>query len=408
MSLTQFSINHRLGWALLRGVIVGLLSSGSSVAEARDLIWRSSSSQPTGESIPLPQLQESDSNHISSAILLTAQEFQKSDNPSRLNWRESRDRSQTLKQGAANHVSEVRQPKRNTTTSSDPRVKQLSQSLSASSSASQLSSSKNEVSEATPTAKFAQNEVDPPTSREELIEQLSVPKPDLEEITVVTERGAPAIGISVPSGFGATSGQFFTGLTFQGTTRRAPKADAGFSFGLGLGDPENSIGVDLVYTSFSTVRSTPFDTGSTSIKIHRRLGETSSAAIGVENFMRYGEFDADINYYGSLTNIFTLRENPTDLFGSLAVTLGLGSGRFRELPDIREDDETINIFGSAGLRVSEQFSLVGAYTGNTITLGASVAPFREIPLVITPSVTDLTGEFDPRFILTIGYGTSLF
>jgi len=407
MSLTQVSIGHRLRRALLRGVIVGLLSSGNSVAEARDLIWTASSSQADSESIPLTQLQQSDSNPISSARLLTAEEFQNPENPSRLNWRESRDRSQTLKQGVANHVSEVRQLKRNTTTSSDPRVKQLSQSLSASSSASQLSSSKNEVSEATPTAKFAQNEVDPP-SREELIEQLSVPKPDLEEITVVTERGAPAIGISVPSGFGATSGQFFAGLTFQGTTRLGPKADAGFSFGLGLGDPENSIGVDLVYTSFSTVRSTPFDTGSTSIKIHRRLGETSSAAIGVENFVRYGNFDADINYYGSLTNLFALRENPTDLFGSLAVTLGLGSGRFRELPDIREDNETINIFASAGLRVSEQFSLVGAYTGNTITLGASVAPFKEIPLVITPSVTDLTGEFDPRFILTIGYGTSLF
>lgn len=478
MSLTQVSIGHRLGQALLRGVIVGLLSSGSSVAEARDLIWTASSSQAASESIPLPQLEEFDTNQISFETVLTAEELQdtiralelvptfsisssaknqtqeeqlrqlqhkqsapyqltstqlqtlrdlfsglsqaelttlnqrlknqKAENPSPLSGGdESRDRYQALPQTSANSLSEVGQPTRNRTISSNLTPKQLAQSLSASSSASQLSSSSNENSAAIPTANFAQNEVDSP-SREELIEQLSVPEPDLESLLVETQKGAPAIALSVPSGFGGSQGQFFASLTFQEQTRTSDKSDAGFGFGLGLGNPEEVIGFDLIYSSFSTIRSAPFDTGSVSLKIHRHLSDTSSAAIGVENLIRYGNFDADTNYFGSFTNIFALRENPTELFNSLAVTVGLGSGRFREIDDIREGDETINIFGSVGLRVNEQFSLLGTYTGNTLAVGGSAAPFRDIPLVITPRVQDLTGEFDPRFILTVGYGTSLF
>jgi hypothetical protein len=257
---------------------------------------------------------------------------------------------------------------------------------------------------------ITQNDLNNAT-RKQLIENLLVPNPDLDNITTVTEKGTPAIAINVPTGFGTSSGQFFAGLGFQAsTTGGNGDSDATFSFGLGLGEPEESIGFDLTYTSFSTVRSTPFDTGGVSAKLHRRLSPTSSVAIGVENFIRYGNFDADISYYGSFTNIFSLRENPTDPFSSLAVTAGVGSGRFRTFEDILDDNDTVNVFGSLGLKVTPQFSLVGAYTGNTTTLGASVAPFEDIPLVITPAVTDLTGEFsdNPRFVLTIGYGTNLF
>ena len=311
---------------------------------------------------------------------------------------------QSLRQTSVNNFSNVQQEARVTLRDSETVV------FSPSSQKTQNNFKTNPPAESTADTDFAQSPSSNAT-REELIEQLLVPEPDLEKVTVVTERGAPAIGISVPSGFGATNGQFFAGLNFQDSTRNGNgDDDASFSFGLGLGNPEESVGLDLTYTSFSTFRSAPFDTGGFSLKVHRRLSATSSAAVGVENFIRYGEFDADVNYYGSYTNVFSLRENPTEPFSSFAVTVGLGSGRFRQNDDIQEDNETINIFGSAGLKITRQFSVVGAYTGNTLTLGASIAPFREIPLVITPAFTDLTGEFsdDPRFLFTIGYGTRLF
>jgi len=311
---------------------------------------------------------------------------------------------QNLRQTSVNNLSNVQPEARVTLGDSETVV------FSPSSQKNQSNVKTNPPAESTANTDLAQTQSSN-TTREALIEQLLVPEPDLEKVTVVTERGAPAIGISVPTGFGATNGQVYAGLNFQDSTRNGNgDDDASFSFGLGLGDPEESVGLDLTYTSFSTFRSAPFDTGGVSIKVHRRLSATSSVAVGVENFIRYGEFDADINYYGSYTNVFSLRDNPTEPFSSLAVTVGLGSGRFRQIDDIQEDNETINIFGTAGLKITRQFSVVGAYTGNTLTLGASVAPFREIPLVITPAFTDLTGEFsdNPRFLLTIGYGTRLF
>lgn len=429
MSLTQVSIGHRLRRALLRGVIVGLLSSGNSVAEARDLIWTASSSQAASESIPLPQLEEFDTNQISFETVLTTEELQDTIRalelvPTFSISSSAKKQTQIIEEQLRQLQQKQSAPYQLTSTQLQT-LRDLFSGLSQAELTTLNQRLKNQKAEnpshlsggdesrdryqALPqtSANFAQNEVDSP-SREELIEQLSVPEPDLESLLVETQKGAPAIALSVPSGFGGSQGQFFASLTFQEQTRTSDKSDAGFGFGLGLGNPQETIGFDLIYSSFSTIRSAPFDTGSVSLKIHRRLSESSSAAIGVENLIRYGDFDADTNYYGSFTNIFALQENPNDLFNSLAVTVGLGSGRFREIDDIQERDETINIFGSVGLRVSEQFSLLGAYTGNTLALGVSAAPFREIPLVITPQVTDLTGEFDPRFILTVGYGTRLF
>ncbi|AFZ44950.1 hypothetical protein PCC7418_2818 [Halothece sp. PCC 7418] len=338
---------------------------------------------------------------------------QKSDNPFQLDASAIARLRQNLQETSANNLSEVKQPARVTLQSSNPRPEQEVVSSPSPKDEIQVTTTKptppqNQRQNQPRKLQVTQNNT---ASREELVQNLLVPEPATEEIIVATERSAPAISISVPTGYGARHGQLFSGLDFQDSTRNGDGSDdASFGFGLGIGDPEDSIGVNLTYTSFSTVRSTPFDTGGVSLKLHRILGTTTSAAIGAENFIRYGDFDAETSYYGSVTNIFALRDNITEPFSSLAVTLGVGSGRFRQFDDIEEDNETVNIFGSAGLRVTEQFSLVGAYTGNTLALGASLAPFKEFPLVITPAFTDLTGEFsdDPRFILSVGYGTRLF
>ncbi|MDR9402008.1 MAG: hypothetical protein RI580_01070 [Halothece sp. Uz-M2-17] len=479
MLFNKLSIGYHFGWGLLGSMMVGILSGGTPVAEARDLIWKPASS-PSSNNISSESQQSAE--NTASEMVLTAEELQdtirgleliatldissseinqtqtikqelktlqqkqsghyqlsadqlqrlrrifsvlreaeltainqllfnqKSDQPFALNSSAIARLRQNLKQTSVNNLSDVQQPARVTLRSSDSNPRQGVVSSPA---------VKNEVQVTTkPEPTPSQNQprrLDitqrPGATREELIQNLLVPQPDTEDIAVTIERGAPAISISVPTGYGANHGQFYSSLGFQGSTRNGDGSDdATFSFGLGLGDPEESVGVNLTYSSFSTIRSTPFDTGGVSLKAHRILSDTASAAIGVENFIRYGDFDADASFYGAVTNIFRLQDNLTKPFSSLAVTVGLGSGRFRQFDDIEEDNETINLFGSAGLVVTEQFSLVGAYTGNTLTLGASVAPFKEVPLVITPAITDLTGEFsdDPRFILSIGYGTRLF
>ncbi len=253
-------------------------------------------------------------------------------------------------------------------------------------------------------------------SREELIDRLLIPDPTTETIALGQDRTAPALGLNVPSGFGSEWGQVFAGIGYQASTRPVPPStepndeDGAFAVGMGFGDPQDAVGLEATYASFGTFRSGAFSTGSVSFKLHRRLGNTSSVAVGVENLIQYGGADGQTSYYGTVTNVFNLTEDPTDAFSRLVVTAGLGSGRFREFQDTVEGNDTINVFGSVGLQIAEPVSLLAAYTGQTLTIGTSVAPFANIPLVITPSVTDITSDFidSPRFVITIGYGDRLF
>ncbi len=68
-------------------------------------------------------------------------------------------------------------------------------------------------------------------------------------------------------------------------------------------------------------------------------------------------------------------------------------------------ENSVNVFGSVGLRVAETVSLIADWTGQDLTIGASIAPFRNLPLVITPAVADITDNAGDgaRFILGVGY-----
>ncbi len=262
----------------------------------------------------------------------------------------------------------------------------------------------------------SEDEAEP--NRDQSQERLRIPDPETERVGIIADDlPSPAIGINVPTGFGAEWGDVFGGITYQGSTRAVPPAteaqddDGAFAIGTGFGDASEAVGLEVVYTSFSTFRSGPFSTGGFSVKLHRKLTNTSSIALGVENLVKYGGGDTDTSVYGSYTNIFRLKDNPSKPFSELAVTAGLGGGRFRQFEDVLEDNDTVNVFGSLGLRIAEPISLVTAYTGQTLTIGTSIAPFEDTPIVITPAVTDLTGDSinnNARFVITVGIGDRLF
>jgi hypothetical protein len=74
----------------------------------------------------------------------------------------------------------------------------------------------------------------------------------------------------------------------------------------------------------------------------------------------------------------------------------------------------VNVFGSVAVRVVEPVSLIADWNGQTLSLGVSIKPFLDIPLVITPGLTDIVGDntngtgFNGlnglRFTLGVGYG----
>ena len=59
-----------------------------------------------------------------------------------------------------------------------------------------------------------------------------------------------------------------------------------------------------------------------------------------------------------------------------------------------------------GVRATEWAGLVADWTGQDLNLGVSLAPLTSFPLVITPTLADVTGNAGDkvRFMLGAGFG----
>ena len=86
--------------------------------------------------------------------------------------------------------------------------------------------------------------------------------------------------------------------------------------------------------------------------------------------------------------------------------MGVGGGQFRSEDDILNGVDSVGVYGGVALRVVEQVNVITEWSGQDLSVGVSFVPFRNIPLVISPSVTDITGTAGDgtRFILGVGYG----
>lgn len=226
--------------------------------------------------------------------------------------------------------------------------------------------------------------------------------------------GLPAQGVSpnvtivTPSAYGQTFGDIGFGVGFQSRTRFTNDADGSFGLGIGLGDPEQAIGVDVGITSVSTIRRSPFTAGTISLKLNRNLPEDFVIAVGIQGLATWGITDAGSSVYGVVTKQFRLNENPNASFSRLYLSVGTGGGQFRSESDVQNGVGSVGVFGSAALRIANPVNAIVEWTGQDLTLGFSITPFSDLPLVITPAITDVTGNAGngTRFILGIGYGLS--
>ena len=220
-------------------------------------------------------------------------------------------------------------------------------------------------------------------------------------------RISPSVSIGTPSAYGKSWRSASVGLGLQARTRFSNLADGGFGMGIGFGNGYETVGLDVGIGVADLLGDTARD-GSISFKLHRRLPDDFAVAVGVNHAIRWGETDGGSSVYGVVTKMFRLREKVTDPLSRLYVSAGVGSGQFRSESQIQEDIDSLGVFGSVTLQVVPQANAIAEWTGQDLTLGLSVAPFQNLPLVITPAVTDITGNAGDgsRFILGIGYGFS--
>jgi len=213
---------------------------------------------------------------------------------------------------------------------------------------------------------------------------------------------APSSGFLTPSAYGADSREAYIGIAGV-TAGNNTDLDGSSSFGIGFGDATESIGVEI-NAAIISLRDEFAEDGSIGVKVHRYFPDAGKVAValGWSNPIAWGAAEnAADTFYGVLTRRFDLN---TERRMPLTASLGIGTGSFRSQSAIDDGDNTPNLFGSVSMRVRQQVSVIGSWTGRSLGVAASAAPFS-LPLVLTvgfSDITDLTPD-GTRFQGTLGY-----
>lgn len=214
---------------------------------------------------------------------------------------------------------------------------------------------------------------------------------------------SPSTTILTPSAYGKSWRQASVGFGFQHRTRFTDLVDGAFGVGIGFGDARKYVGLDVGLTMTDLDN---FERGIISFKLHRRLPNLFAVAVGVNDAISWGPGDIDgPSPYGVVSKTFILKEDTKDLFSRVYVSAGLGTGRYRTENNVFTDDDTPGVFGSLALRVVDPMNVIAEWSGQDLSIGLSLRPFREIPLIFTPAITDVTGTAGDgvRFIFGVGY-----
>ena len=216
-------------------------------------------------------------------------------------------------------------------------------------------------------------------------------------------RASPSITIINPSAYGASWGSAGIGFGFQERVRFVDQSDGVIGLGFGLGNPQTSIGAQVGISLVDV--DAPFRDGAINLKLHRRLPQDFAVALGVQGLATWGNTDGGSSVFGVATKRLKLRRDRTKLFSEIYTTLGVGGGQFRSESDINEGNENVGVFGSLAIKVSRPIGLVAEWTGQDVTFGVPLVPFRKLPLVVVPAITDITGSAGDgtRFIFGLGY-----
>jgi len=216
-------------------------------------------------------------------------------------------------------------------------------------------------------------------------------------------RAQPGVAASSPMGFGPSRGDIFAGFGYQ-AKNTAGAQDGALSVGGGFLDPNEMVGIEVVLTSLSTIRSGFGSRMVGGVKAHKNVNGWG-LGLGVEGlFLNGNDFDTEPSIYLAGTRVLNVREAAT--FNRATVNFGLGNGRFQSAENFAAGETGIGFFLSSSIQVNEWSSAILDYTGAQVNLALSFVPFAKLPLVITPSMNDITGEAGDKARLSLGAGMS--
>ncbi len=218
----------------------------------------------------------------------------------------------------------------------------------------------------------------------------------------------PGFTFGAPSGLVPGCGVAFAGVS--GTTSSNIDTDGAVSGGVGWGDPMSSVGgaVSLGVGSIDPRDGGAFNRGSLNVSLgHTFTKHGFGASIGVTNvdlWHKSREDRVDESLYAALTKLL-----PND-FAPVIITAGLGNNGYtdvgRSLTAKQRKDE-VDVFAAGAVYLIPQVALVLDYTSGITTLGTSIVPFPDYPIIIGLGAQDLTTELSEdqiKFVGTIGAG----
>jgi len=227
-----------------------------------------------------------------------------------------------------------------------------------------------------------------------------------EQASSVTGRAQPGVAASSPIGFGPGRGDIFAGIGYQNQSAVGTESDGSLSAGMGFFNASDMAGLEVVVTSLSTIRSGFGSRMVGALKVHKTMPNNIGVGVGIEGIKLVGEdFDTDPSFYVAATMVKTLRE-ATSPFNTATLNIGLGNGRFQNADDFAAGESGIGFFASGALRLNWFSSAIVDYTGAAVNIAASFTPSKTLPLVITPSINDLSGAAGEAGRLALGVGFS--
>ncbi len=248
------------------------------------------------------------------------------------------------------------------------------------------------------------------------IEQLQERVADLERLPLnpVTRGASPGIGANIPTAWGAYKGDLGIGFGLQQLRFNRQDYDAAAGLTFGLGNPSGRTGFEIGFNVLDISRLGR--RGSFNFMVHHAVSDTLSVGVGIEDALTYGDTAAvrldergtRNSVYGVASKFVRLKEDGSQPFSRAYLTLGVGNNRFLSESKLINGEGGVNVFGGAAFNVSRRANAFAEWTGQDLIVGASIAPFRRVPIVITPALADITGRAGngARFVLGVGYGFS--
>lgn len=258
-------------------------------------------------------------------------------------------------------------------------------------------------------------------SIEDLRAKFRLPVPDVGLATETGRfpRGAPGTSSGSPIAFGANWNDAFIGAGLQAPVRYSANGDAdgSASIGFGLGNGSDIAGLEVTINALSTVRSGVGNRVGFGFKAHKILPGGWGAALGVQGVQLNPGTDDRNAVYGVVTKNMDLAGTALSQFKSFTWSGGIGTESFQMAGDLNTGKHGVGVFTSAALRVNEVSSVILDWSGQDLNLGVSFVPFKNLPLVLSPAISDLTGASNsnltvipgvtkktgPRFTLGVGF-----